>query len=85
MESHTAEVEVMEPLMDSPPPLSPIPSTSFDVAGPSTQRDGEKVGSKRKQRGFRNVDLWIPPLTEYFLKIMKESFPLLSGKGQAQP
>ncbi|KAK4316004.1 hypothetical protein Pmani_012804 [Petrolisthes manimaculis] len=54
-----------------------------DVAGPSTQHD-KRVGSKRKHEEFRNVDLWTPPLTEYFLKIIKEFFPLLNGKGLAR-
>ena len=43
-----------------------------DVAGPAAKR--------RKHGGFRNVDLWTQPLTEYFLEIIKEHFPALSGR-----
>ncbi|KAK3869749.1 hypothetical protein Pcinc_024977 [Petrolisthes cinctipes] len=46
-----------------------------DVARPS----GEW---KRKHGGFRNVDLWTTPLTEYFLETVKVHFPDLTGKTQ---
>ncbi|KAK3884991.1 hypothetical protein Pcinc_010834 [Petrolisthes cinctipes] len=74
MQSHTQEVDYQmeHGLYDQG---SPIPSTAKDIAGPS----GE---GKRKHGGFRNVDLWTTPLTEYFLETVKVHFPDLTGKLQ---
>ncbi|KAK3856317.1 hypothetical protein Pcinc_037353 [Petrolisthes cinctipes] len=74
MWSHTQKVDYQmeDGLYDQG---SPIPSTAKDVAGPS----GEGKG---KHGGFRNVDLWSTPLTEYFLETVKLHFPDLTGKTQ---
>ncbi|KAK3894521.1 hypothetical protein Pcinc_001677 [Petrolisthes cinctipes] len=74
MRSHTQEVDYQmeDGLYDQG---SPIPSTAKDVAGPSDE-------GKRKHGGFRNVDLWTTPLTEYFLETVKVHFPDLTGKTQ---
>lgn len=58
-----------------------FPFADLPVAGTSGEGEGRE---KRKHGGFRNVDLWTAPLTDYFLQVMKEHFPQLTGKSQAK-